>query len=223
MLVVVAATGALTQSEDGEAPASGPRTPIPGAAKSGLFADGVANLATVLTSGWKTYSNATYGYSFMYPPTWEIEDRDNEGHKSPYTGEPAYPLQAVTVRNPLSERDENRPGVNCTDVSCLAPLPKVLGFYVAIIKAHCAVPGDLIIRDKVTVDQRTGDRCVIQSQNDGKSRFVYMSFPIGDGANVIDVAFERGRDVTPSEQAVLETILLTLKFTGGTPRRSSGS
>lgn len=215
ILAVVAVASGIMQPDEVELPIIKPRTPIPGADKGGLFADGVQNLPRADTSGWKTYSNDKYTYSFKYPPNWELEETDSAGLTDPQ-GRPAYPLQAATVKNPFAERGQNQPGVNCVDAACIAPLPKALGFYVAIESGHCGVSGDLVVADTFTVDGRQGDRCVIESPNDKVSRVVHISFPLGDGKNFLKIAFERGRNVSPGEQGPLETILSTFKFTRGT-------
>jgi hypothetical protein len=186
------------------------RTVIPGADRGGLFADGVVNLALVDTSTWKTYTNAQYGYSFMYPPTWELTERDSTGFTGP-RGLPAYPLQSARVRNPANEAGRNIPGQTCQNVQCQGPPPSLIALEVRIENGQCGIVGDLVAQDTVVVDARQGNRCVLESSND-KSRITSVSFPRGNGL-YIWITLERGRSVVPDQQAVLETILSTFVFT----------
>jgi hypothetical protein len=213
--VVVGLARATAPSSDVEQPTLAPRTPVVGANKGGLFGDGVTNLAKAATANWKSYSNPTYGYSFKYPADWELEETDGAGHSGP-NGEPAYPLQAVKTENPSPQQGENIRGTNCQDSGCIAPAPRALGFFVSILNAGCAVPGDLVVSDQTDVNGHSAARCVIQSQFDKTTRFVYLTFPYGDGKNFIEVSLERGRNVPPTDQAILEAILSTFTITRGT-------
>jgi hypothetical protein len=213
LVIAIGAAGlaASNFSEDQvESPVLPPRTPVAGADLGGLFADGVKDLPLVDTSDWKTYSNDEYGYSFMYPGDWEFSERDNDGRHGP-NGEPAYPIHQLVIQNPAAEAGENIPGENCEEAGCEGPTPKVLGFYVGVWPSLCDIPGELISRDTWLVDGRDGDRCVIQDY-DTPTRFVYIGFPAGDSGDLLVIALERGREIGPDEQAVLETILSTFKF-----------
>jgi hypothetical protein len=215
--IVAGIAQAVAPSNDVEKPTLPPRTPIAGANKGGLFGDGVVNVPKVDTSGWKTYSNARYGYSFKYPPNWALDERDNAGHHGP-NGEPSYPLQEVTVANPLEDQGKNLPGTNCQGSGCNGAGPNALGFDVRILNALCNIPGDLIVIDTFAVNGKQGSRCVLQSQGDKITRATSIGFPLGDGTNFIEVLLQRGRAVSPQEQAILETILSTFTINkGSTP------
>jgi len=197
------------------------RTPIPGAAEDGLFADGVSHLEHVDTAGWKTYSNSKYGFEFQYPADWELRELDNSGHVGLH-GEPSYPLYRVEVRNPPAEQGQKVPGQNCTAAvnDCPGPPPGFTGFIIAIWGwGECNISGDLIVSDTVALSGRQGARCVVEYPND-KSRTVaiYVSLP---GGTYLGAELDKGNSVTPAQQAALETILSTFTFMVGvapTPR-----
>jgi hypothetical protein len=197
------------------------RTPIPGAAKGGLFADEITNLATVDASNWKTYSNTKYAFKFQYPADWQLVESDSTGRHGPH-GEPAYPLHAVEVRNPLTDQGQKIPGENCTDAAndCPGPPPGYMRFAVVIEDSQCNIAGSLIASDTASVSGRQGARCVVEYPND-KSRSVAISFPLGDG-NYLVVELDKGNSVPSPRQAVLETILSTFSFVeGATPEAAT--
>lgn len=192
------------------------RTAIPGADKGGLFADGIANLATVDAANWKTYSNSKYAFKFQYPADWQLAELDSTGLHGPH-GEPYYPLHSVEVRNPLAEQGQKIPGQNCTAAAndCPGPPPGYMRFAVEIWDGQCNVAGDLIASDTASLSGRQGARCVVEYPND-KSRSVAISFPLGEG-NYLVVELDKGNSVAPPRQAVLETILSTFSFVEGAP------
>jgi hypothetical protein len=215
--VVVGLARATAPSNDVESPSLKPRTPVAGADKGGLFGDGVTNLPKVDTKGWKTYSNAKYGYRFIYPPDWLLQETDNSSLHGP-NGEPAYPLQAVDLTNPPAEAGQNILGQNCDGDGCIGAPPRAMAFLVHIVNGLCNRPGDLIASDTLSVSGATASRCVLASQSANAVRTVSLGFPLGDGTNFVEVTLQRGRDVEPAEQAILETILASLVLTkGSTP------
>jgi hypothetical protein len=183
------------------------RTVIPGADRGGLFADGVVNLALVDTSTWKTYANAQYGYSFMYPPTWELIETDSGGRTGPQ-GQPSYPRQSALVRNPAAEQGANVRGQNCVDAGCIEAPPFFLAFQASITRGACNVAGDLLAEDVLTINGRVSQRCVVRSAFDQSTREVAIAFPIASGEH-LKLILARGRQVTSAQQAVLETVLST--------------
>jgi hypothetical protein len=215
--VVVGLARATAPNDKVESPSLEPRTPIPGADKGGLFGDGITNLPNVDMKGWKTYSHAKYGYSFMYPPDWLVQETDNSSLHGP-NGEPAYPLQAVDVTNPLTQAGQNILGQNCDGDGCIGAPPRAMAFLVHIVNGLCNRPGNLIAADTVSVNGATASRCIHASQSANAVRTVSLGFPLGDGMNFIEVTLQRGRDVEPAQQALLETILAALVLTkGATP------
>ncbi len=213
--VVVGLARAMAPSDDVESPSFKPRTPIAGANKGGLFGDGITNLPKVDTSGWKTYSNAKYGYSFKYPPDWVVQETDNSPFHGP-NGEPYYPLQAVDVGTPASQAGKNIPGENCQGDGCIGAGPKAMAFLLHIVNGLCNRPGNLIALDTVSINGTTSSRCILASQSGNAVRTVSFGFPLGDGTNFIEVTLQRGRDVEPAQQATLETILASLVLPKGT-------
>ncbi|GEM_PF-5071860 len=188
------------------------RTPIPGVAKEGLFADGVANLPTLGVTGWKTYANDKLGLTFRYPPDWQLTESDSTGHYGP-NGEPFYPLFRVEVHNPPAEQGEKIPGKNCSAAAndCAGPPPGLLAFSAAIWgSGSCNVSGELIASDSTTIAGRPGTRCVVEYPND-KSRTTAIAIALDDGKYLV-VKVERGNAVASADQAVLETVLSTLVF-----------
>ncbi len=186
-----------------------PRSVVPGLDKGGLFADGVKDLPKVDTSDWLTYRNDKWGYSFKYPPGWELEEQDNSG-LSAY-GRPAWPRQWVRVLNPASERGRNIPGVNCAAITCEAANPGTLNFAVAIEAGpSCSIPGQLVVNDVWTIAANAGKRCVVI--HPAGTPIVSMGFPSPNNLT-LSVVMEKGRETTPSGQAILEAILSTLTIT----------
>src|SRR3989304_2343602 len=57
-------------------PAGPPRSLVPGLPQGGRFGDGVKDLEKVDITGWLTYKNDKWGYSFQYPPGWELEESE---------------------------------------------------------------------------------------------------------------------------------------------------
>lgn len=202
-------TPALTRPPIGTPIPVPTRVVIPGADKGGLFADGVTNLPKVDTSTWKTYSNTKYGYSFKYRPTWRLQETDNSGLTGP-GGEPAYPLQAVAVHRPEMEQGRNLPSTNCVSDECNLPPPTYLGFFVSLLNAACNTPGDLLASSTISFAGRQAERCVIKSPRESVGSIVSLAFPYPDNKNFIVVSMQRGRSTSPSEQAILETMLSTL-------------
>ncbi|TAK72310.1 MAG: hypothetical protein EPO22_00665 [Dehalococcoidia bacterium] len=199
------------------------RTPIPGAAKDGLFADGVANLPFLDTTDWRTYTSNEYGLAFQYPPNWQLTESDSSGHHGP-NGEPAYPLFRVEVSNPPAEQGEKIPGENCSGAAndCSGPPPGLLSFSAAIWgNGSCNIAGDLIVSDSATITGHPGTRCVVEYPND-KSRTTAIAVALADGTYLV-VQFERGNSVASAAQAVLDAVVSTLVIsttqptTGATP------
>jgi|SRR3972149_999811 len=188
-------------------PAVTPRSVVPGLDKGGLFGDGVKDLAKVDTTGWLTYKNDKWGYSFRYPSNWEQEEDDNSGFVGP-GGAVAYPRQRVLVRNPQAERGKNERGVNCDGPACIGPTPRLLAFGVAIERHACAALGQLVADDSIDIKAGRAQRCLVLS-NFGGGPVLQLSLPRSEG-DLIQITLEKGRATSPSDQAVLETILDTL-------------
>jgi hypothetical protein len=188
------------------------RTPIPGAAKEGLFADGVTNLPTATTTDWKTYTNNKYGFTFQYPPDWQLTESDSTGHYGP-NGEPFYPLFSVEVSNPVAEQGEKIPGQTCSAEAndCPGPPPGLLAFSASIWGTDsCGVAGDLIASDSATIAGHPGTRCVVEYPND-KSRTTAIAVSLDDRTYLV-IQVARGNAVAPADQAVFETVLSTIVF-----------
>ena len=207
----VVGTGANTPPEDPRLPS---RTPIPSADKGGLLGDGRVILPSANRTGWKTYTNNRFGYSFSYPPAWEFTELDNSDMKGP-RGETVHPVHHVAARNPKEDRGENTPGKNCDGSGCIGALPGLLGFSVAITNAHCNAPGELLAADRIEVDGKIGSRCVLRSLNDGNSQSALIAFELSDNDTLLEIRLVKGRDVDEADQAILNTILDTFKFTRG--------
>jgi hypothetical protein len=186
------------------------RTPIAGAAKGGLFADGVTNLASANTAGWKTFSNSKYGFTFRYPADWLLSESDSSGLHGP-NGEPYNPLYRVQVGNPAAEAGQKIPGQNCTANDCAGPPPGYMAFTVAIWSLdQCDISGDLVAVDTMNLGGRKGARCVVEYPMD-YSRTTEIWVRLTDG-NSLSVIIEKGNSVAPGQQATLETMLSTFAF-----------
>jgi hypothetical protein len=179
---------------------------VAGAVKPGLFADGVINLPAAVTTGWKTYTNTTYGFSFQYPADWVVAESDSAGHLGPH-GEPAYPKHWVRAENPPNEQGEKIPGVNCSQDAgdCIGAPPTLLAFAVAIWDTPCPFDGALITDNSATIAGQAGRRCVVEYPND-HTRTVGMSLRI-TGSDYLVVELDVGNSVSESGEAVLATML----------------
>ncbi len=216
---VLSPRAATTAADTTSAPSSSPtqppvviRTPIPGAAKGGLFADGVANLPILAATDWKTYTSDKLGLTFQYPPDWQLTESDSTGRYGP-NGEPVYPLFRVEVHNPPAEQGEKIPSENCSAAAndCSGPPPRLLTFSAAIWgSGSCNVAGDLIASDSTTIAGHPGTRCVVEYPND-KSRTTAIALMLDKGRYLI-VQVEKGNAVSSTDQAVLETVVSTLAF-----------
>ena len=74
--------------------------------------------------------------------------------------------------------------------------------------SECPIPGELIIEDVLSVASKSGKRCSV-IQIPGTPPTVLIALPIRDKL-IIDVLLAKGRETSPEEQAILETILDTL-------------
>ncbi len=179
-----------------------PRSVVPGLDKGGLFGDGVKDLQRVDTSGWLTYRNDKWRYSFRYPPGWELEDFEAPNG--------FVPLQWVRVTNSMPERGRNVPDVNCSGITCEAAAPGTLNFGVVVERqgSECSIPGQLVADDEITMQRRPAKRCVVR-QMPGTPAVVQIAVP-GQDNLIVRMSLTKGRETTPVGQAILETILSTL-------------
>jgi len=183
-------------------PAVTPRSVVPGLDKGGLFGDGVKDLEKVDITGWLTYKNDKWGYSFQYPPGWELEESEAPPGSFPY--------HWVRVLNPFSERGANVPGVNCSGFECEGARPRTLNFGISVDKGQqsaCAEPGQLVAVDQLNVSSRSAKRCAVIHPTGTPQ--VQLTFELRDGKALV-VLLEKGRNAPPDGQAILETILDSL-------------
>ncbi len=194
------ATGFPTPRPTIVLPTPAPRPTIdPSADKGGLFADGVKDLPRADTKSWLTYTNSKWGYTFMYPPNWVL----NEGE----AGVPAvHPLQYAQVLNPVSERGTNVSGVNCNGVGCEAAPPGTLSFGVSVdtSTALCTLAPTRLADDQVVAAGASVRRCAQRTPEGGL--VVQLAFSLRGGLTA-RALLGKGREVTADKQQIIEAIL----------------
>lgn len=217
-------TGGFGQAPQDEGPRPPPwatppapfvRTVVPGPKGGGIFADDVNTVPPqVDTSGWKTYENKKFGYSFKYPPSWVITSESDSSDCRGPGGRLCFPIQHVSFTNP---REEWAAPPGCEDETCLANAPKLLQFGVEIIDESCPGAGDIVVQDKVTLNSKSVDRCIALSDFDKRVRGVAVAFRYTTDLFVgreffLVVYMSKGATVTPAEQSILDAMLTSFRF-----------
>jgi hypothetical protein len=194
-------------------------TPIPGADRGGLFGDGRQGLARPDTSTWSTYTNSKWGYSFRYPPDWQLRQGEAGPDHIDVGGIfPRYPRQRVDLQNPRSEHGTTNLGPDCP-FPCTWP-SNILFFEITfdLPGFWCGAGPFLVLVDVRHVSERLAHRCVSRAGAESENRAVHLAFPWPDIeskglALIMKIVLVKGHAVSPTDQAVLEAILDSLLLT----------
>jgi hypothetical protein len=202
----------VSRLPDGRLASNVPCTRVTMGRAGGLFGDEVVSAALPDTAKWNLYSGPGLEYSFRYPPSWSVSEYLNAGRVEDYFQYPAtYPVQGVELSNPAPEQGQNLEGINCTGDECRELPPHGLKVRVLVGRGECHLRGWALIGAPHGFITDEASTCLERGASAGARSLEIQIHRRNRRDGYITVALAKGREVTATQQAVLEAILASFR------------